>query len=365
MFIYFLAETENKGQIAFPSDPNSERHVLWKYEYKSGNGSGAGGKWKDLSTNIPNDNNFATAFESQGSYDMLISIRPQDSNTVIIGGTNLYRSKSGFKTNSSTSQIGGYRTSPGGFFESSYTNHHPDQHDVVFKPSNTNVMYSANDGGIYKTPSITATFVNWTELNNGFVNTQFYTVAVDHETKGSNVVIGGLQDNGSLWTGSDKFSTKWTSPSGGDGSYCAVEDGGDFYYFSSQNGVMYKMNLDDDGERIQWTRIDPAAANDNNYLFINPFVTDRNDKDIMYVAENNDMWRNNNLTNIGIVGSPWPIANGWTKINDIVNSRITTFESSTKPADILYIGTSGVSVYMLDNSSTTFSTANGYYLEHW
>ena len=91
-------------------------------------------------------------WNAQGGYDLLVKVKPDDSSTVFIGGTNLWRSTDGFTTDSNTTQIGGY-------YEGSYhgqgnwdiyNNHHPDQHELLFLPSNPNIILSGNDGGVYK-----------------------------------------------------------------------------------------------------------------------------------------------------------------------------------------------------------------------
>ena len=66
--------------------------------------------------------------------------------------------------------------------------------------SNPNVMYSFNDGGIFRTNDCTAGTVSWTSLNNGYLTSMFYTVAIDHATSGNDIVVGGAQDNGSWFT---------------------------------------------------------------------------------------------------------------------------------------------------------------------
>ena len=94
-------------------------------------------------------------FDSQGSYDLVIKIKPDDPNFVLIGGTNLYRSTDGFSTSTSTKWIGGY--SPANNV-SQYPYHHPDQHAISFLPGSNIVTYSGHDGGISKTTDITTSY---------------------------------------------------------------------------------------------------------------------------------------------------------------------------------------------------------------
>ena len=50
-----------------------------------------------------------------------------------------------------------------------------DQHDVLFLPSNSDVMFSATDGGIYRTDDCFKDTVEWTSLNNGYLTSELYT----------------------------------------------------------------------------------------------------------------------------------------------------------------------------------------------
>ena len=94
--VYFIAaETTNYGQHTNIFFNRETWTSLWKYEYISGDGTGNGGVWTDLSTNIPANSIYSfDNFNAQGSYDLLVSVNPLDPNLVIIGGTNLWRSTS-------------------------------------------------------------------------------------------------------------------------------------------------------------------------------------------------------------------------------------------------------------------------------
>ena len=59
----------------------------------------------------------------------------------------------------------------------SYRDHHPDQHVILYLPSNDSVMINGNDGGVYKTMNVFKDTVDWISLNNGYNTTQLYTVA--------------------------------------------------------------------------------------------------------------------------------------------------------------------------------------------
>ncbi|NCQ11282.1 MAG: hypothetical protein GW809_03855 [Bacteroidetes bacterium] len=123
---------------------------------------------------------------------MTLAVHPTNSNIVFARGTNLFRGTDGFETVSNVIRIGGYATS--GDYEL-YGNHHSDQHNLVFHPTNSNVAFSAHDGGLSRTEDVLAENVVWENRDDNLVITQFYHVSIPRSTSRS--IIGGTQDNGS------------------------------------------------------------------------------------------------------------------------------------------------------------------------
>jgi len=352
--VYFLSNTPNFGQFSETFFGGSEWNSLWKYRYLSGDGTGVNGSWSDLSLSIPAGSSPFNNFNAQGSYNLTVAVKPDDSNTVFIGGTNLYRSTDGFTTPNNTTQIGGYKESTVLPFFSIYPNHHPDNHFMAFLPSDPTVLFSANDGGVFRTDDCLDTSVSWTPLNNGYKTTQFYTVAIDHGTTDNKVVFGGLQDNGTFWTNSQDPTAAWVMPSTGDGSYCAKSDDGLFYYFSRQNGKIVKATLDQNGTPTAFNRMDPIT--NDIYLFINPFILDPSDNNIMYLPVTFSLWRNDDLASIPLVNEFDSISTGWTELTNIeplTTSFITTIAcSKNNPSHRVYYGTNSQQIYRIDSAHT-------------
>lgn len=372
--VYFFAYTPGFGKPTTDFQGDTEWVSLWKYEYLSGDGSGTGGNWTDLSENLPYDGSIFGNLVVQGSYDMVVRVMPGNSNNVFIGGTNLYRSTDGFTSAANTTQLGGYGIGATMPFFTTYPNHHPDQHNLAFLPSNPNVLISASDGGVYKTSDCLAPGVTWTSLNRGYQSSQFYTIALDHGTQGSHVVTGGLQDWGSWWTNSWNPTSDWTFPSTGDGSFCAVADGGGTYYYSRQGGKIMKATLDNSGLVTSFRRIDPIGPDKSNYMFIAPFILDPVDNNVMYLTEGENLWRNGDLSLIPLDGGWDTISTGWFKFSfslaDTLSDITALACSKNNAAHRLYFGTDKKKVYRMDNANTgdpapveitaTTMPANGY-----
>lgn len=345
--VYFLAHTPGAGKVVQVFFDQTEGNSLLSYDYIGGDGSGSGGNWTNLSQNLPGNFDDFGNFNAQGSYNLTIAVQPGNSNIVIIGGTNLYRSTDAFTSENNTAWIGGYAINTNLPFFGVYPNHHPDQHWIQFAPDDPSKLYSFMDGGIAVTSNINSLNVAWTSLNNGYITSQFYTIALDHGNQQRMTVIGGLQDNGTYFTGSTNPEAHWVMSETGDGSYCAIADNGTNYYLSRQNGVVAKYILDASGNPIQFVRIDPAGG--SNYSFINPFVLDPIDNNILYLAENNSIWRHPALNTISLTGSWQKLQSGWTKLTGRTNAQITAMKMGRNSSHRLYIGTSSRRIYRIDD----------------
>ncbi|MBX7242922.1 MAG: T9SS type A sorting domain-containing protein [Bacteroidia bacterium] len=346
--VYFLGSTPNSGNSTFFIS-DTDWQSLWKYTYISGNGTGAGGQWEDLSSHLPHTGTSFDKFSCQGGYDLVVKVQPGTGN-VFIGGTSLYRSTDGFTTNNNITHIGGYKpgtTLP--YFEL-YPNHHPDIHDIWFTQT-PNTMYSASDGGVHLTMDCNASTVEWINQGKGYMTSQFYTVGFDKRTPGDPMMIGGLQDNANFYSNSTNLTDPWKMTINGDGAFLGVAENKSAYYFSIQQGKIAKCELDPAGNILAYNRIDPIGAKD--YLFINPLVMDPNDDNLMYVAGGHFIWRNDMLNSLPLSNEWDSIATGWTRFPDSTAGQFSAISvSSNNPANRVYAGTSKNKIYRIDNANT-------------
>lgn len=351
--VYFLANTPGFGQPDTNYVGDVEWNSFWKYTYLSGDGSGSGGQWENRSLNLPTTGGPFDKFAVQGSYDMLVTVKPNDPNYVVIGGTNLFRSSDGFATYNNWRMIGGYKEGTHLHIVESWDNHHPDQHVAIFHPVDFNKLYSANDGGVWRTDDLNADTVQWNSLNNGYLTTQWYTLAIDNAQANDPVVVGGLQDNGSWFTNSISSTDPWLHVRGGDGSFCAIADNKEAYYYSIQLGKMQRAFVDANGNTTSYARIDPRDA--TGYQFINPYILDPVDNNIMYLPAGHKMWRNNDLSGIPMINNWDSITINWVTLPDTCTTaqgEITAVACSTNPAHILYYGTDKKRIYKVVNAHT-------------
>ncbi len=337
--LYVIANTPAVGKPGSSDEGENGYSSLWKYDHSNGN-------WQNLSNNLPDFVEPAEGFTQQGGYDLIIEVKPDDENFVVVGGTNIYVSKDGFATKVDRSKwIGGYAKSND--FRT-YANHHPDQHGLFFSYTNPKVVYSAMDGGISRTNDITASSVTWADLNSGYITTQFWNIAIEHKTAGNNTVIGGTQDNGT-WKGTiSNNASPWSFIWSGDGAYAAVADDNSFYYISWQNGGVFRYN-----DLNQWTQVTPSGGSD--FLFITPYILDPTNTNSMYLLAGQKVWKNTNLSAIpNFVQSPTSL--NWSSFDGAIEGwRATALAISKSAPNILYVGDSDGNLYKISNTSNMSS----------
>jgi PKD repeat protein len=362
--VYILAETTGAGL---------QGHSFWKLTYNSLATTPA--TWVNRSQNLPeggDGDRDVNGYDSQGSYNMVIKVAPDNENMVFIGGTNLYRSDDAFATKASplsigkstdtskTYWIGGYATENN---VSQYPNHHPDVHALAFKSDNSTLL-CGHDGGVSKTTNYkktsdtssandTSTPVDWTFLNNGYLTTQAYTVAIDNDITTNTTLASGFQDNGTWLAETSNADSDWLAWGSGDGAFCSILNLGNSILSSSQSGTTYLEDNVTDEANYYWTRVDPEGA--EGQLFINPFVEDANNSEILYYAAGNYVWRNSNIFEIPRMQNTEATTN-WEKLEiSKVIGTVSAMESSTYPAHVLYYGTSAGKVYKIENSHSQWA----------
>lgn len=300
---------------------------------------------EDRTANLPDlGNDYSDYIDTQNNYNMVMAVKPDNENFVMIGASSLFRSSDGFSTtNNSTyfNWIGGYFLEP----DWRYANLHPDQHAIAFDPSNPNQVWVGHDGGLSYCSNIQQNstrnlLLNWEDKNNGYITTQFYTVALSRNSGDKNM-LGGTQDNGTLhftWNGTLPGNS--ADLSYGDGSYCYI--GSNYAYTSSQNGEVLRLGILSNGSpgwAAGWTYVQPAEA--ENQLFIHPFVIDPADEDIMIYPDGGSLWRQTSLSTIPQFQQE-PVSTGWTQLTNLdlppgysVTALAMTYQN---PSHALYYG---------------------------
>jgi hypothetical protein len=181
-------------------------------------------------------------------YDLPIAVSPVNANIVIIAGAG----------NGTCSRVLARSTNGAATFTGAGVGDiglHADGHAIEFAPSNPNIVYTGNDGGIYKSLDAGAT---WISLNTaGFSATQFQSI--DVHPSDANFSIGGTQDNGTnhfLPVGT------WNRIDFGDGGFAVIDQNA----ADNANVRMYHTYFNQRNNLVAYGTVSSvAAAFDGNW----------------------------------------------------------------------------------------------------
>lgn len=155
-----------------------------------------------------------------GYYDCVLTVSPTDPDVIICGGMDIGRSDDGGNSWYTIGNLG----------SNDYV--HVDNHSLDFAPGNGNVIFSGNDGGLFRSNNGGAT---WTDLSDQLHIKQYYRMSQSASNAG--LIYAGAQDNGT-----DRLAGgSWTQVFGADGMECIVDyTNDDVVYVSYQNGALQK-----------------------------------------------------------------------------------------------------------------------------
>lgn len=151
-------------------------------------------------------------------------VDPKDENKIFKPGGNLLLSIDGGKS-----------------FQNTAGSAHGDHHDVWISPDNPNLVFTGDDGGLWRSQD---GGTGWEHMDNLPVS-QFYHVSVDDADPYH--VYGGLQDNSS-WVGESSYpggigNAQWENMYGGDGFWTWADPSDSTYiYAEAQGGTIGRVN---------------------------------------------------------------------------------------------------------------------------
>ncbi len=147
----------------------------------------------------------------QGNYNNAIWVDPTDANHVMLGGGEIIITEDG-----------------GANFRAAGQGGHADRHWIVEHPNyddaTNRVIYVGSDGGVYTATDVRQmgqdSGVTLQSLNNNLGVTQFIHVDVDTAT---GRMLGGTQDNGTLFFEPSAGTNGWVTRVGGDGGFSWID----------------------------------------------------------------------------------------------------------------------------------------------
>jgi photosystem II stability/assembly factor-like uncharacterized protein len=291
----------------------------------------------DVETYDNRTQNLPTEGVFPGNYYLVMNVKPDDENFIVIGGINLFRSIDAFANPISDPTIN---------YIQNYM--HVDNHLIYYNPNNPDEVWAVNDGGIYYSEDITRISgnydnVRWQDKDNNYNVTQFYSVGQSNDPM-DHRVVGGAQDNGYLQVYPPDPKEPWRAfgnDFGSDGAYVYVTP--EYTYMSFQFGETYRLNRGPQGDaewEYGWIGISPPAAPERD--FIHQWAVDPVDENTMYYPIGNKVYRVDEIDQT-------PLYSFYGEENfDLISDgnihnhdRVTALAVTTTPAHTLLFASSG------------------------
>lgn len=294
----------------------------------------ATGGWKNIA-GVPN-----VLPGKQGDYDLSMVTAPGNPNIVYIGGdrTNAYPFSGNIQRLTIQAAGSGYKVAKA---VSIGTQAHADVHTLVHTPGDPTELWCGCDGGVFlnRDPTGTGQFAS---QNNGLacLCTNFFA---QHPTD-PNVLLAGLQDNGTARTTSGPV---WTHVQDGDGGYCVIN-------WADPSRVLVYMNGDIYGSTDGGaTFADNPVLSPGGDTMTLPVVTppynpaSPGDAKVVAVGAGQKVFLSSDF------GSTWPAGQQVKLPANHGSVFALTFASPTR----LFIGTTTGGVFRADRSGNTWALA--------
>lgn len=296
------------------------------------------GTWLVMSTNFGstwttrNTLDYATY---QGWFAHFALVHPADSSRVLTAGVDVFKSTNGGFGLSQKSfwYLWDLGRTPIGGPEGPPDYSHADHHCAISHPTDPNIVYMGNDGGIFRTTDFGESFSG---LNGGYQTQQFYNGFSSSHTD-SLLSFGGMQDNASaIWDG----QLAWIRNLGGDGNWTAINYRNDDTLYGTSQYLNIYMSTDGG---FDFNNIAPPNANTGG--FVSPFMLAYSNPQVIYSA-NGSIYKSTNA------GSSWFSPNGG--INLDPGNLSLGMAISPINENVAYVTTSPVST-----NAKVFRTTNG------
>lgn len=305
------------GRIALGQSQNNHQNIYAAFSYLSSlagiaKTTDGGTTWSSVGA--------PPSASGQTWYNFHISVHPNDPNTVYYGGVALWKTTTGNAPWNRTPIP------------------HSDQHAFAFDPTNPNIIWACNDGGIYRSPDAGVT---WVHRNRDLATLQYISLSLHPQWDA--IMLGGTQDNGTHRYSGDPA---WEFSDGGDGGFTAIDPGTPTRMY---HGYVYKTfyRSDSAGASGTWVlktgTITGVGVPDEFYP---PFILDPSDPNVCYFGFDQKLWR-----------SP-DNADTWSTITNALTGYTTTIAVHPTDSTTIYVGTTQGHVYKVQKTGATWALAD-------
>lgn len=266
----------------------------------------------------------------QTNWNFHISIHPTDPNTVYFGEVRLWKTATG--DGPWTDITDGELTPAPADRPISI---HVDQQAVALDPTNPNIIWACNDGGVYRSENRGQT---WSHRNRDLATLQYMSVAVHPQWEA--IMLGGTQDNG---THRYSGNPAWEFVDDGDGGFTAIDPNTPTRMYHGQPRYGFYRS-DSSGARRTWAFKSGSVTGGGT--FYNSFALDPSDPNVCYFGSN-QLWRSSDN------------ADTWSPItNLLINEPITAIAVHPADSTTIYVATEQGRVYRVQKTGPTWALAH-------
>lgn len=245
----------------------------------------------------------------------LISVAPDDEDIILAGG------------------VGAERTADGGGTWSALSGLHADHHRAIFAPSNPSIVYTCNDGGVYRSDDHGA---NWEKASHGLIVTQFYDLGSWGPI--GTVAGGGTQDQGTNMT---TGGLTWRDILGADGGYFVIHPTDPRTIYAETQYTNIRKSTDGGN-----TWVTKTSGLSGGTPWTGVITMDPNAPDTLFVGTSR-VFRT-------IDGCATP----WVQSSDPLSGIVTSIAVAESDSNRVYAATSGGNIYRSDDNGATNAWAD-------
>jgi photosystem II stability/assembly factor-like uncharacterized protein len=288
--------------------------------------TGTGSLWKSTNfgatwTQVSNQ----SVYGVQGWYSQFVAVHPTDSTKVLRGAQDLWRSTNGGVTSVNI---------PYG------TVCWADYHNYAHHPTNPNILYIVDDGGVWRTTDFGSTYVG---ANTGLLTSQFYN-GFSTSAQDSNRALGQVQDHfGYMYTG----SVSWPGSAVDEIGWTSINQSNDMIMFAGNRGGGYIAKSTDRG--LTFFTASSGIPSTGTSAWNTPFVQSASNPNILYFGRA-IVYKTTNG------GSSWTATNGGASLDG--NPSLSMAIAPTSQ-DTVFVGTvpgtGRVHVFRTTNGGTNWT----------
>ncbi len=324
-----FATTSNIKIAVTPSAPQNVYVVL---------GSGGTGRMEVSTDEGATWMNRGAAFDTgQLNYNFYLFVHPTDPNTIFVGTRDLWRTQDG---GAIYTNITRNFTITGGYTPTQ-ARAHPDQHHFYISPANPNLIYIANDGGLWRSTDGANTFQT---LNSTLGLTMF--TSLDLHPTDRTKTYGGTQDNG---TQRRNGTQSWREFATGDGGQVVVDavDPSIIFVTYVFNTVYRYVNS---GDNFAATIGSDAIFGSDRVAFYPPFIGSEVNSNLYFGT-----YRLYVSTDRGV---NWTAPGGEVDLTNGGNDTLSTIGISRSNPNVIYTGSGQGRVSVSTDGGVTWVTIN-------